>query len=837
MGHMQAVAREFHEVQKEVRADHATLFIVDRDTDELYVQDGDIRMRIPKSRGIVGLVATSGETVRIADAYAHPHFSPDVDKKTGYRTRSVLAAPILGPNSVVGVVQFINKLDAEAKADQGSAPLVEFTAADQARIEEICQRISVHVVSAQTQSRMSVTGCLSFVCLAGSERAARTGASGSSLKDVGGINKSLLMLSQVMSSLAERKPKPSHIPFRSSKLTHILATSLGGNSNTCILCAMSPARSQRHEAVATLDFGLRAMSVVNHVSQNRRCDVSPLVRSYQSEIEKLRTKLGHALSPSDSMSRIQVDGPGAGTEIDLAASEAFTSKFIRLCAEVAEAQEYASISVSSALSPVRLRALIGCSGAAGEAGSVELCVAACRSEMQEVARGSAPEAALGSAADEGTETLLLTEAELRARLAWLRRCLASAPQEEQQAAWAAAALVDFDLWAAATRAVAAKGAISDADSLATPPLSSVTSPLATSPTLSAAVPAGSLLSPSFVDVGGDCSGSSALTELQLPVAAPAAHVEIVANKSEELQSTVESSTRAEPSLARTAAAVPRSVTAAAAPPVQTAVAAPIVVPPASIAVAVPSVAPLASKTALLKAAAREAEQGRVQQRAQRTQQQVLSPEPVAATIAQQQSQGSCLELTTWNRQLQARVRDQDAEIDKLHGRVLVSSAAVGAAAIGAAAGAAAASSAAVSAAAAAGATAGAAAVGAAAAGVSAASAVAAGAAAGAAAFGATTGVVSPCYRVNGPRAVVCRHSTPPLRSSPLRPSPSRPALVAAPPTPPISPPMGVRTPPAYASAVTLGQLRPQGGGSQCWGAQRGPPSYAFQGVLRDKHRQ
>ena len=68
-----------------------------------------------------------------------------------------------------------------------------------------------------------------FVDLAGSERANKSGVSGSQLKEAGLINKSLLTLGKVITSLAE--PLNSlHVSYRDSKLTRLLRESLGGNS-------------------------------------------------------------------------------------------------------------------------------------------------------------------------------------------------------------------------------------------------------------------------------------------------------------------------------------------------------------------------------------------------------------------------------------------------------------------------------------------------------------------------------------------------------------------------------------------------------------------------------
>jgi len=82
---------------------------------------------------------------------------------------------------------------------------------------------------------------LNLVDLAGSERQQKTGATGSRLKEGNMINKSLLALGTVISTLAANSAASAkgkaikHIPYRDSKLTRLLQGSLGGNARTCML--------------------------------------------------------------------------------------------------------------------------------------------------------------------------------------------------------------------------------------------------------------------------------------------------------------------------------------------------------------------------------------------------------------------------------------------------------------------------------------------------------------------------------------------------------------------------------------------------------------------------
>src|SRR5688572_3099910 len=84
---------------KTVDADRGSLFIVDREKNELWTKiahgQRDV-IRIPIGVGIAGRVAATGQPLNIADAYADPQFNRAVDLATGYKTRSILCVPMLG---------------------------------------------------------------------------------------------------------------------------------------------------------------------------------------------------------------------------------------------------------------------------------------------------------------------------------------------------------------------------------------------------------------------------------------------------------------------------------------------------------------------------------------------------------------------------------------------------------------------------------------------------------------------------------------------------------------------------------------------------------------------
>jgi serine phosphatase RsbU (regulator of sigma subunit) len=96
------------------RAERGTLFMVDEKTNEIWslIAHGleKQEIRLPRGRGIAGHVALTGEIVNIPDAYADPRFDPDVDKRTGYRTRNMLTLPICNKaGKIIATLQLLNK--------------------------------------------------------------------------------------------------------------------------------------------------------------------------------------------------------------------------------------------------------------------------------------------------------------------------------------------------------------------------------------------------------------------------------------------------------------------------------------------------------------------------------------------------------------------------------------------------------------------------------------------------------------------------------------------------------------------------------------------------------
>ena len=106
-----------HKLSQLLNAERSSLFLVENDTLLLKVArnlEAEEEIRIPIGTGIAGAAAQSGKIINIPDAYADSRFNPDVDRKTGFRTRSILSLPIKNQRGeVFAVAQLLNRKDGQ----------------------------------------------------------------------------------------------------------------------------------------------------------------------------------------------------------------------------------------------------------------------------------------------------------------------------------------------------------------------------------------------------------------------------------------------------------------------------------------------------------------------------------------------------------------------------------------------------------------------------------------------------------------------------------------------------------------------------------------------------
>ncbi|KAI9475786.1 MAG: hypothetical protein EXX96DRAFT_506439 [Benjaminiella poitrasii] len=158
------------------------------------------------------------------------------------------------------------------------------------------------ILNPSTKQTTEKVARISLVDLAGSERANSTGATGVRLKEGANINKSLTTLGKVIAGLAEqasaaadngkknstKKSKEAFVPFRDSVLTWLLKDSLGGNSKTCMIAAISPA--DYDETLSTLRYADQAKKIKTKAVVNEDPNAK-LMRELKDEVEALRQAL------------------------------------------------------------------------------------------------------------------------------------------------------------------------------------------------------------------------------------------------------------------------------------------------------------------------------------------------------------------------------------------------------------------------------------------------------------------------------------------------------------------------------------------------------------------
>jgi hypothetical protein len=148
--------------------------------------------------------------------------------------------------------------------------------------------VIVSVTGRHAASGASTHGKLNLVDLAGSERVKKSEVSGQAMTEAQNINKSLSAIGDVMAALQE---KSKHIPFRNSKLTHLLADSLGGSSKTFMFVNIGPSSDSAPESLCSLNFAMRVRKVELGKASSRRVEGASL-----QELKEAREREERALT-------------------------------------------------------------------------------------------------------------------------------------------------------------------------------------------------------------------------------------------------------------------------------------------------------------------------------------------------------------------------------------------------------------------------------------------------------------------------------------------------------------------------------------------------------------
>ncbi|KAJ2908805.1 hypothetical protein GGI21_002517, partial [Coemansia aciculifera] len=158
-----------------------------------------------------------------------------------------------------------------------------------------------HAIYSVTLAQARVVSKLHFVDLAGSERLKKTLAVGERQREGIAINSGLLALGNVISALGDpARRQASFVPYRDSKLTHMLRDSLGGSAQTLLIACVSQAEANVAESLNTLKYAARARNIRNRGGVNvvatrassREVDaLRAVVRRLKAEIHVLTDKL------------------------------------------------------------------------------------------------------------------------------------------------------------------------------------------------------------------------------------------------------------------------------------------------------------------------------------------------------------------------------------------------------------------------------------------------------------------------------------------------------------------------------------------------------------------
>ncbi|MFP3870204.1 MAG: HD-GYP domain-containing protein [Syntrophobacteria bacterium] len=121
-----------------MQAERSSLFLIDEDRQELWskIAQDSREIRLPIGVGIAGEVARTGTFLNITDAHQDARFNPEFDRRSGFRTRSLLTMPLKTSGSgIIGVVQVLNKLNGHAFSSEDERLLEAFASIAAVAIE------------------------------------------------------------------------------------------------------------------------------------------------------------------------------------------------------------------------------------------------------------------------------------------------------------------------------------------------------------------------------------------------------------------------------------------------------------------------------------------------------------------------------------------------------------------------------------------------------------------------------------------------------------------------------------------------------------------------------
>lgn len=213
------------------------------------------------------------------------HIKIQHDPKNGTKLSGVKEQVVLSPQQVIALIRA-----GEAQRHVGSTDMNETSS----RAHTLFKLIIESRQRGDSSDSPVRASFLNLIDLAGSENAKMTSSTGVRATEAKHINQSLLTLSLIIQRLSEEKAgaaKKAHFPFRDSKLTRLLQSSLSGNAKIAVICTVSPTLRCVDETHNTLRFATRAKRIKTNASVNEVMDDKTLLKAYKMEISTLRARL------------------------------------------------------------------------------------------------------------------------------------------------------------------------------------------------------------------------------------------------------------------------------------------------------------------------------------------------------------------------------------------------------------------------------------------------------------------------------------------------------------------------------------------------------------------
>jgi DNA-binding response OmpR family regulator/putative methionine-R-sulfoxide reductase with GAF domain len=141
-------------INRLLRVEAGSLFLIDEESNELVLEislggilEKESGLRLKMGQGIAGWVAENNQAALVPDVRSDQRFFPNVDLKTGFVTRSVLAVPLTIKDKVLGVIQVLNPMGSKKRFDEN----------DQKLLEALAASVAVAVENARLHAKMRQT--------------------------------------------------------------------------------------------------------------------------------------------------------------------------------------------------------------------------------------------------------------------------------------------------------------------------------------------------------------------------------------------------------------------------------------------------------------------------------------------------------------------------------------------------------------------------------------------------------------------------------------------------------------------------------------------------------